>query len=256
MHALDTGGPGPTVLMVHGNPTSSWLYRHVIAGLRDTCRCVAVDLPGFGRTPPPPDGDLSPRAASLALERFVAERDLRDVVLMGQDWGGPVGFGAAVRDPSRYARFVVLNTWAWPMRRRGASVWAWTFGGPWARLLTDRVDLAPRVVQLGSRRAIPAGELAGYAMPQGRRAAVALARAVTGANDWLGEEVEAGLAALADRPALVLWPTADPVFGPRERDRWTRVFPTHRVVELEGARHFCQEDAPDEIVRAVRAWLP
>ncbi len=255
MFAREEGTAGPTLLMVHGNPTSSHLYRHVIAGLRDACRCVAVDLPGFGRTPVPPGSRLTPQEASEALAAFVQERDLRDVILMGQDWGGPIGVGAALAAPERYAGFVVLNTWAWPMHRRGAGLWSLAFGGPVARALTDRVDLAPRVVQLGSRRSIPPAELAGYAMPASRRPAVALAAAVTGANPWLAR-VEAGLPVFADRPALICWPTADPVFGAGERARWEAAFPDHRTVTLEGARHFCQEDAPDEIAAAVRAWLP
>jgi haloalkane dehalogenase len=241
--------------MVHGNPTSSWLYRHVMAALDGVARCVAVDLPGFGRTPAPPGYDFTPRSAAAALAAFVAERDLRDVVLMAQDWGGPIGVGAALAAPERYARLVVLNTWAWPMRGRAAGLWAAAFGGPVARLVAGAVDPAPRVVQLGSRRAIPADELAGYAMPQGRTAAVALAAAVTGANPWLAE-VEAGLPALADRPALILWPTADPIFGAGERARWERTLPEHRTVELTGARHFCPEDAPEAIAGAVRRWLP
>jgi len=255
LHAVEAGSAGPTLLMVHGNPTSSWLYRRVIEGLSGVARCVAVDLPGFGKTPAPAGYGYTPREASAALAAFVEERDLQDVVLMGQDWGGPIGFGAAVAAPSRYARFVVLNTWAWPMRRRGAGVWSFAFGGPVARAVASRVDVAPRAVQLGSRRRIPADELAGYAMPQGREAALALAAAVSGAGDWLGE-VEAGLPPLTDRPALICWPTADPVFGDGERERWERLLPTHRTVELPGARHFCQEDAPEAIAAAVRAWLP
>ena len=67
-------------------------------------------------------------------------------------------------------------------------------------------------------------------------------------------EVERGLGALRDRPALIVWPTKDVAFREPERRRWEEVFPNHRTVLLEGAGHYIQEDSPDEIVAAIRDW--
>ena len=67
-------------------------------------------------------------------------------------------------------------------------------------------------------------------------------------------DVERGLSTLADRPALLVWPTKDVAFRDPERRRWESLFPHHRTVLLEGAGHYMQEDAPDEIVAAIRDW--
>jgi haloalkane dehalogenase len=69
-------------------------------------------------------------------------------------------------------------------------------------------------------------------------------------------EIERELAALSDRPALIVWPTRDVAFREPERKRWETVFPTHETVLLEGAGHYAQEDAAAEIVTAILAFMP
>jgi haloalkane dehalogenase len=78
-------------------------------------------------------------------------------------------------------------------------------------------------------------------------------KAIIGETPWL-REVERGLAALDDRPALILWPTRDPAFRDGERERWENTFTDHRTVTLDGAGHYIGEDAPAEIVAALREW--
>ena len=241
-------GSGPTLLFVHGNPTWSFLYREVISGLMDRFRCVAVDLPGFGLSEPPAGFRFTPLEHALALERFVLEAGLTDVTLMGQDWGGPIGFAVAGWQPDRFSGFVVGNTWAWPMRKPGAGTWSRLAGGPGARLMIDRG------VQAGTRRRhLPEEVVEHFRRPARLEAVQGLGRAVSGAAPFLAE-VERGLQRLRDRPALVVWPTADPLFGASERARWEALFEDVQTVELAGAGHFIQEDAPEEIVEAIRGW--
>jgi haloalkane dehalogenase len=243
-------GSGPTLLFVHGNPTWSFEYREIVRGLMDDFRCVAVDLPGFGLSEAPDGYRFTPLEHALALERFVIEAGLEDVTLMGQDWGGPIGFAVAGWHPARFSAFVVGNTWAWPMRKPGARVWSVLAGTPMPRLMIDRG------VQLGSRRAaLPADVVEHYRRPARRDAVQALIRAVSGAAPFLAE-VERGLEKLRDRPALIVWPTGDPLFRGGERRQWEHLFAEHRTIELRGAGHFIQEDAPDEIVAAIRDWHP
>jgi haloalkane dehalogenase len=69
-------------------------------------------------------------------------------------------------------------------------------------------------------------------------------------------ELQVGLPVLRERPALLVWPTKDVAFRTAERERWEAVFPDHRTVMLEGASHYIQEEAPEEIVRAIGDWMP
>ena len=111
VHYVDEGG-GPPLLLLHGNPTWSFLYREIVLGLRDRFRCIALDLPGFGLSTAAPGYGFTPAEHADVVERFVLTLDLNDAAMMVQDWGGPIGFAVATRHPDRFSGFVVGNTWA------------------------------------------------------------------------------------------------------------------------------------------------
>jgi haloalkane dehalogenase len=253
-------GAGPTMLLLHGNPTSSFLYRHVIAGLRDRFRCVALDYPGFGRSVAPPGYGFTPREHSRVVERFVDLLGLRDLTLFVQDWGGPIGLGFAGRRPELVRRIVAGNTWAWPVNGDlHFEYFSRLMGGPVGRFFILRYNaFVNLLIPAGVKRKklspeVMAAYRAPFPTPDSRWPTAILPREILASRDYLAE-VEAGLAALRDRPLLVLWGTKDIAFRARERERLERCFPEHRTVILQGAGHFVQEDAPEEIVAAVGKW--
>jgi haloalkane dehalogenase len=259
VHYVDEGS-GPPLLLLHGNPTWSFLYRDVVRGLRDRYRCIAPDYPGFGLSGPA-DGGYGYTSAEHAavIEQLVLRLDLRDVTLMAQDWGGPIGFAVATRHPDRFAAFVIGNTWAWPKSDPGTQLFSRLIGGPVGRyLILQRNFFVERIIPGGvRRRTLPAAVLDAYRgpfpTPESRRPVHVFPRQILAGRPFLAE-VERGLRALRDRPALIVWPTRDVAFRERERRRWEATFPDHRTVLLEGAGHYIQEDAADEIVTAIRDW--
>jgi haloalkane dehalogenase len=94
-----------------------------------------------------------------------------------------------------------------------------------------------------------------FPTPESREPVAVLPREILHSVDFL-REIERGLPALRDRPALLVWPTRDVAFREPERRRWESLFPDHRTFLLEGAGHYIQEDAAEEIVAAIRAWGP
>ena len=94
-----------------------------------------------------------------------------------------------------------------------------------------------------------------FPTPGSRRPVHIFPREILGSIGFLAE-VEAGLPTLRDRPALLVWPTADVAFRGAERRRWESLFPDHRTTILAGAGHYVQEDAAAKIVAAIRAWNP
>ena len=114
VHYVDEG-EGPPLLLLHGNPTWSFLYRNIIKGLRDRYRCVALDYPGFGLSTAPEDYRFTPAEHARTVEQFLLDLDLSEVTMMVQDWGGPIGLGVAGRHPERFHGLVVSNTWGWPV---------------------------------------------------------------------------------------------------------------------------------------------
>ena len=114
IHYIDEGPvDGLVALMVHGMPTWSYLYRHIIEVLVAAgYRCVAPDHIGFGRSDKVTDPawyNIARHTANLGA--LVRELDLRNITLLAQDWGGPTGLAQAVTMPERFSRLVIMNTW-------------------------------------------------------------------------------------------------------------------------------------------------
>jgi haloalkane dehalogenase len=260
VHYLDEGSGAP-LLLLHGNPTWSFLYRDVVTGLRDRCRCIAPDYPGFGLSRAAPGYGFTPAEHARVIEQLVLRLELEGVTMMVQDWGGPIGFAAATRHPERFARFVVGNTWAWPKSDLGTQVFSRFLGGPIGRFLILRRNLfVERLLPGGVRRKkLPEEVMDAYRgpfpTPESRVPLHVFPREILRSRPFLAE-VEKGLPALRDRPALIVWPTKDVAFRDPERRRWEEVFPDHRTVTLDGAGHYIQEDAAEEITAAIREWLP
>ncbi len=113
VHYLDEGEGRPLFLM-HGNPDWSFLFRQMIPLLSKPVRCVVPDLPGFGLSAHPADYGYMPADHSAILGELVEHLDLRDMVVMGADWGGPISIDMASRRPERVGGLVYGNTWFWP----------------------------------------------------------------------------------------------------------------------------------------------
>jgi haloalkane dehalogenase len=152
VHYIDEG-QGPVFLGLHGNPTWSFLYRHIVHGLKDRFRCVALDYPGFGLSTAPAGYGYTVAEHARVVEGFVSQLGLEHITLMVQDWGGPIGLSVAVRHPERFRAFVIGNTFGWPVRgektfERFSKLLGSAFPGG---LLVRRLDLFTRVfVPVGS----------------------------------------------------------------------------------------------------------
>ena len=116
VHYVDEGG-GRGLLLLHGNPTWSFLYRHLIPALRDGFRCIAVDYPGFGLSDRPPGYGYTPAEHSRVVGELVDSLELDGFLVMGHDWGGPIGTSLAAARAERVAGLVLGNTWFWAPER-------------------------------------------------------------------------------------------------------------------------------------------
>ncbi len=260
LHYVDEG-EGPPLLLLHGNPTWSFLYRDVIKGLRDRFRCIAPDHPGFGLSKAPPGYGFTPAEHAAVLERLIEHLDIHGATMMVQDWGGPIGFAVATRQPERFSSFVIGNTWAWPKSDLGTQLFSRLLGGPiGGYLILRRNFFVEKIVPGNVKRHKLGSEVMDayrgpFPTPESRRPLHVFPREILASRPFLAE-IERGLPKLSDRPALLVWPTKDVAFREPERKRWEQVFPNHRTVILDGAGHYIQEDAADEIVAAIRDWQP
>ena len=268
MSYLDEGSPdAPPILMVHGNPTWSFYYRHLVKAFSADHRCVVPDHIGMGLSERPAAGSYDFHLASRIadLEALVLALDLRDITLVVHDWGGAIGMGVAARHPERFTRFVVFNTAAFRSTRIPFSIDICRIPG-FGALSVLGLNAFARVAQVRaiadrSRLAGPVGE--GYLAPYDRWATrEAILRFVedipmdSNHPSWqaLGA-VEDGLAQFKDHPMLIVWGLQDFCFDKSFLHEWQRRFPDAEVHALPDASHYVVEDAHERIVPWMRAFI-
>lgn len=259
VHYVDEGS-GPPLLLLHGNPTYSFLYREIIRRLSPRFRCVAPDYPGFGLSTAPPGYDFLPATHSRVLEELVGRLGLSGLTVMVQDWGGPIGLGLAGRRPELFRALVIGNTWAWPVEAAPSMErFAKIMGGPIGGFLIDHLNVFVNVfIPGGMKRRKPSKEVMdAYRGPFTRRESRTpvhvFPREILASREYLAE-VERNLSRLRDLPALIVWGDRDVAFRKPELERFERLFPRRRTVLLHGAGHYIQEDAPEEIAAAIERW--
>lgn len=260
MHYVDEGS-GALVLLLHGEPTWSYLYRHTIAALGVNFRVVAPDLIGFGRS----DKYTSARDYTYEmhcdkLRQFVEALDLRGATLVVHDWGGPIGLRTATEMPDRFERLVLLNTFlstgqAPPNR----AFRLWQSFARYSPVLPVRL-----LMQVATVRWLPRNVLRAYAAPFPNRNAKAGAKIFpllvpVEKSDPAVPAMRATFRALRrwEKPALVMFSDKDPILGGLDAI-FRRLIPGAQdqpEVTIRNAGHFLQEDRAEEIVAHIASFL-
>lgn len=259
LHYVDEG-EGRPVLMLHGNPTWSFLYRHLVAGLSGAYRCVVPDLLGFGLSERPTGFSSRPADHARVVERLIDALDLTDVVVVGHDWGGPIGLDYATRHPEAVTGLVMSNTWMWPRRRLRTRAISRSFDNPIGRRLVLRYNLFARTAlglpHLGGA-GVDGATYRHYLAPLATRAdrvgSWVFVRELVRSGDWL-ERLWDRRTAVAGKPALLLWGMRDPIHEPL-RPRWRALFPDASEVVYDDVGHFVPEAVGPDLVAPVREFL-
>jgi pimeloyl-ACP methyl ester carboxylesterase len=272
LHFIDVGpSDGRPLVLVHGNPSWGYLFRHFVEPLVNAGhRVIVPDHLGHGRSDKPSRSDVyGIESHGRRLEALLESLELHQVTLVVHDWGAPIGFYWATRHPERVASLVILNSF---LHRPTESV---------------RMPLPLRLFRLGGvgellvkgLHAIVRGFLLGAGVTDHTRLTPEVRRAYLSANptfasrtgilafarqfpaERTGEVAELldtlheRLRALAQRPTLILWAMKDPVFGSSALARWRADFPHADVVSLPDSGHFLQEDAHEVAVPALVRFL-
>ena len=262
MHYVDEGHGDP-ILLLHGEPDWSYLYRKMIPQLATAFRVIAPDYFGFGRSDKPTDiGWYTYDRHVESIKALITELDLHGITVVVQDWGGPIGLRAATQLPERFARLVVLNTGlmspgeGWPSE--GFMNW---------RNFAERVGLdlpVGKVMQSSTAGELDEATLAAYDAPFPTRESkagvaafpllVPIREGDPGAEEM--REVKTFLAGW-NLPAIVIFSDGDPVFRPEVGHRFAKMLPgAHDQAEIiEGAGHMLQEDKGEEIAFRILDWV-
>jgi haloalkane dehalogenase len=258
VHYIDEG-EGPVLLFLHGTPTWSFLYRGIVVRLRRRFRCIAADHLGFGLSDHPSDFGYTPRDHAEIVRQLLQHLDLRDVTIMGHEWGGPIALRVALDERPRVRALVLGNTWYWPADAWHMRMFAQMMStGPMQKLILERSWLVERLLVAGCRHGMPPSVLRHYSnvfpTVESRFGLAELPRQILESSFWLGEIAHAAPRMLGGVPLLLTWGMRDLAFPPRFMDRFREDFRDVTVCRLD-ARHFIQEDAPSEISAAIDRFV-
>ena len=254
-------GNGPPVLLVHGTPTWSFEYRHVIRAVSDSCRCIAPDHLGCGLSERPPRASYTPEAHAARLREFVDHLGLDRFALVVHDYGGPIGLPLAL--DGRVTRLVILNSWMWPFdddkemqnRARLAS-------GPLGRWMYRHLNASLRLLMpsaYGKRslltRAVHRQYLEPFRNAEDRVMVLwPLAKALLGSAPFY-RDLYSRIDRLRAIPTSIIWGLGDTAFRPHQLERWRRELPDAQVLALDNAGHWPHEEAPSEVAEAIAEFL-
>lgn len=253
MHYLDEGS-GLPIVMCHGNPTWSYMYRSLIKSLLPGHRCIAYDLPGFGFSDHPPNYGYTPQEHAEWVEALVIEHlKLERFVLVMQDWGGPIGLRLATRHPARVAGMVISNTFIGTPTRtlRWFSAIMGSPLGQW--FILQKNGFATWLLSAMLNKP-STSTLQAYARPfptaASRRGTAVFPVQLLQARTWL-EDTEQQLTALSGVPVELIFGLKDPDMGPSVRNTWLNRFPQSGIQLLPDVHHYTPEDCPTSFVTAV-----
>ena len=255
VHYVDVGD-GPAVLMFHGNPTWSFLYRKVIKQLSSGFRCIAMDYPGFGLSERPSGYGYTSAEHAQVIGKLVDHLQLDGFIVVGQDWGGPIGMTVALERASRVAGMVFANTWYWPAQGSLVTFSLVMSSPPIQWLILHRnafvTFIMPRSVATPMEPEVFKSYQDAQPNPAARRGVAEFPRQIRHARPMLERLAAEAPQVLGEKPLELVWAMKDPAFGnPAVLARWQRDFPSANLTQLAGANHYIQEDAPEAVAAAV-----
>jgi haloalkane dehalogenase len=260
LHYIDEGH-GPTILFVHGTPSWSFDYRHLIKALRPSYRCVAIDHIGFGLSDKPEQYDYTTQHHSRTLEQFMLQLDLKDITLVVHDFGGPIGFDVAIKHPDRISGFVIFNTWMWSSAADPDFIkFSRVLRSPLLPFLYRYLNFSPRFIlpqSFGDKklsRKLLKQYTRPFSKPSERNGALAFVRSLLHDQDWF-ESLRQQRDIISQKPALILWGMKDKVIGPQHLEKFKSVFSSAHIIPLLTCGHFPQEEEHEVVVREVQNWL-
>jgi pimeloyl-ACP methyl ester carboxylesterase len=267
---LDEGPPdGDVIVMLHGNPSWSYYWRHLVLGLQDRYRCIVPDHVGMGLSEKPSDAryrytlqsrvdDLTSLLGTLGITG--------PVTLIVHDWGGMIGFGWALSHMAQVKRLVILNTAVFPLPAPKTMPWQLTLGRDsrlGALLIRGFNAFSGIASRVGVARRMPRDVRHAYVAPYDSWAnRIATLRFVqdiplrdSDAAWPLVAEVGRRLHEFADRPAFIGWGLKDFVFDQHCLDVFSAALPDAEVHAFTDAGHYVLEDKYKVLVPAIRAFL-
>lgn len=277
MHYIDEGSGNETLLLLHGEPTWSYLFRQQIPAWAKNYRVIALDHMGFGKSETPQNRTYWLQDHVDNLEKFVMDLDLNNLTLVMHDFGGPTGIGFAIRYPDRIKRIVSVDG-PTPMGQPDLveRITSNVADSPWFQWIIKAEEEGVLEEILGhlDYNILSTLKLNGFEnndiitetwlnayrapFPTSAHAAGGVGWAkgfATGAH-MFEQPDNATKAELSNKPALAIWGEEDKTLHPQHfLPLFTQAFPKGKVHLLTGVGHYSPEDAPDKIIKLIDKFI-
>jgi pimeloyl-ACP methyl ester carboxylesterase len=270
MNYIDEGPrDGEVVMMLHGNPSWSYLWRHLVNGLSDKYRCIVPDHIGMGLSDKPDDSRYEYTLQSRVddVEALLKHLGITGpVTLAVHDWGGMIGFGWALSHNAQVKRLVITNTASFPLPPEKPMPWQIAMGRHWKLgewFIRTFNAFSSGASWLGVSRRMPADVRRAYVAPynnwDNRISTIRFMQDIPlspADKAWsLLERAAKALPSFADRPVYIAWGLRDICFDHHFLTGFRKALPQAEVTAFEDANHYVLEDKHEVIVPAVRAFL-
>lgn len=261
MHYIDEGLGNP-IVFVHGNPSWSYEFRHLIKALSRSHRCIAIDHIGFGLSDKPYEWSYSPKNQAGNLEDFLLSLELDNITLVVGDWGGPIGLAFAIKYPEKVKNIVITNTWLWSVKNDlYYQAFSMFTGGPIGKLLIQKRNFFARDIlkaTFGDKskltQEVHKHYLMPLAIPKERKGNWVFPKEIIGSSEWL-EQLWYQVDVLKNKNILIAWGMKDIAFREKELNCWMRVFPEAKVVRYLDTGHFVAEEKAKELALEIELLL-
>jgi len=266
MHYLDEG-EGPCVVMVHGNPTWSFYYRNLVLALRKKFRVIVPDHIGCGLSDKPQKYSYRLKNHINNLRTLLDRLQIQKTHMVVHDWGGMIGFGAAVEDPQRFESFVILNTGAFRLPQPNNFPFSISFCrlpaiGKFAVRVFNGFSRGAAMMATVSKEVTDLekdGLMAPYNSYSNRVAIHKFVKDIPLDPSHPSYEtllnIEKRLSLFQNHPKQIIWGKQDFCFDDHFLREWKRIYPGIDVVEIPEAGHYVLEDSRDTVIKTARKFL-
>jgi haloalkane dehalogenase len=262
MHYVDEG-EGDVIVMLHGNPTWSFMYRNIILALSGKHRCIVPDHVGCGLSDKPENHPYTLASHAWNVRLLLDSLGVEHYSLVAHDWGGAIGMCMASQLPVAPDRIVLMNTAAFASMRIPLRIAVCKVPLLGDLIIRGMNAFAGGAVRMAVSRRLPREVRKGFLWPYRTwRDRIANLRFVQDIPlfSWHPsyrtlKDTEAALPRFADVPILLCWGLKDWCFSPHYLARWMKIYPRARVRAFRGAGHYVFEDAGDEVVGTISAFM-
>lgn len=241
-------GKGEPIVFVHGNPGWSFEFRKAIKKMSKTNRCIAPDHIGFGLSDKPYNWDYLPKNHAENFEKLINDLKLENIILVVNDWGGPIGLSYALKYPEKIKHLFITNTWMWsaeddPYYRKFSNF----AGGPIGRFLIRNFNFFGKVIikkAMGKKEHYHKHIYQHLETKKDRKGCWTFPKQIIASSKWL-DNLWQQREKIKNKPTTIIWGEKDIAFRDQEFQVWDKLMTNKEVVKLKDVGHYPQEEASD-----------